>query len=116
MRGPMYVKDLAKDFRKKSTPAEALLWKALRDKQMDGVKFHRQRPFERYVLDFYAPSVKLVIEVDGEVHDNPSQKEYDQIREDFLKEHGLKVIRFRNEQVMKDIEFCKSEIHRAILN
>lgn len=100
MRGPTYVQDLAKEFRKKSTRAEVLLWSALRNKRMDGVEFHRQRPFERYVLDFYAPSVKLVIEVDGEVHESSSQKEYDKMREDFLKEHGLKVIRFRNEQIL----------------
>jgi very-short-patch-repair endonuclease len=114
MRGPKYVQDLAKDLRKQSTPAEALLWQALRDKQLDGVKFHRQRPFTRYVLDFYAPSVKLVIEVDGGVHETLEQKNYDQIRTDFLKENGLKVIRFTNEQVLDELEFCLEEIRRAI--
>ena len=114
MRGPKYVQNLAKGFRKQPTPAEALLWKALRDKQLDGIKFHRQRPFTRYILDFYAPSVKLVIEIDGGIHEKPEQKEYDKIRTDFLKENGLKVIRFTNEQVLNELEFCLAEIHRAI--
>ena len=115
MRCPSYVQDLSKGFRKKPTPAEARLWNVLRDKQMDGIKFHRQRPFKRYVLDFYAPAAKLVVEVDGGIHEVASQKGNDRLRTDFLAAHGLKVIRFTNEQVMNDIEFCLAEIHTAIV-
>ena len=114
MRGPKYAQDLAKEFRKRSTPAEALLWEALRDKQLDGVKFYRQRPFTRYILDFYAPAVKLVIEIDGGIHETRGQKEYDKIRTDFLEANELTVIRFTNEEIINHLEYCLAEIHRVI--
>jgi very-short-patch-repair endonuclease len=89
--------------------------RAVSGKQMDGVKFHRQRALGRYILEFYAPSVKLVIEVDGEIHQKPAQKEYDRERDLFLNSRGLCVIRFSNQQILNDIDYCRAEIHKAIL-
>ena len=116
MRSPKYVQELAKEFRKKPTPAEQRLWEALRRNQMDGVKFHRQRSLGRYILDFYAPSAKLVIELDGEIHQIDSQKEYDIIRANYLMAKSLKIIRFTNQQILNEFEYCLSEIHKALIS
>jgi very-short-patch-repair endonuclease len=115
MRSLRYVSELAKDLRKKPTPAEEKLWVALRKHQMDGVRFHRQRAWGRYVLDFYAPSVKVAIEVDGEIHQKVEQKEYDRERELDLASHGLQVIRFTSQQILGDSDYCLAEIHKAIM-
>ena len=116
MRSPRYVQELAKEFRKEPTPAEQRLWEALRRNQMDGVKFHRQRSLGRYVLDFYAPSIKLVIELDGEIHQVDTQKEYDTLRENYLIAQNLRIMRFTNKQILNEIEFCLAEIHKALIN
>ncbi len=82
------------------TPAEKRLWSALRNKQLDGLKFRRQHPVGNFILDFYCPACKLVIEVDGKIHDRPSQINRDRARTAKLMEYGYTVLRFRNEQVI----------------
>lgn len=82
------------------TPAEKVLWHFLKGKSVDGFKFRRQHPIKTYIVDFYCHQQKLVIEVDGSIHDESEQKEYDAGRTYALEEFGLKVIRFRNEEVL----------------
>ena len=106
----------ARLMRSEPTPAEALLWKRLRKRQLNGLKFRRQHIIHAYIVDFYCPATRLVIEIDGAVHDG--QKEYDQEREDSLEMAGYQVIRFWNAEVEKNLEsvleriydFCNSGI------
>jgi very-short-patch-repair endonuclease len=83
------------------TPAEAQLWRALRRRQMAGLKFRCQHPVGRFIVDFYCPACKLVIEVDGDIH--TQQKTYDQARTEQLQAFGYQVLRFTNEEVLNDL-------------
>jgi len=96
----------ARNLRKNQTPAEGLLWKYLRNRKLSGCKFLRQHPIAYrifnsttgyFIPDFYCIEKKLIIELDGKIHD--FQKEYDQNREAILKDLDLKVIRFKNEEL-----------------
>ena len=82
------------------TPAERRLWLELRGGAFDGVAVRRQHTVGRFILDFFVPAYQLAIEVDGEVHD--SQQERDAARTEALAERGIRVIRFRNEEVLND--------------
>jgi very-short-patch-repair endonuclease len=89
----------ARELRKNLTPAERKLWDFLRSKNLGGYKFRRQHPISYYIADFYCHSLRLVIELDGGVHDTLEQKEHDVGRELELRNLGLHIIRFRNEEV-----------------
>lgn len=95
---------IAKRLRKKSTRAEKILWQLLRNRQFKGYKFRRQHPVGKYVADFYCHQSKLVIELDGEVHNDEEQMKYDMERNEFMKELGLKVLRIKNEDVIDKME------------
>jgi len=86
------------------TKAEYIMWQVLRGRQLNGAKFRRQHPIDRFIVDFYCHEYKLVIELDGEVHDVDFVKEYDEGREAELKNLGLKVLRFKNEEVFDSLE------------
>jgi very-short-patch-repair endonuclease len=90
----------ARRLRGQLTDVEQALWAALRDSRLHGIKFRRQHPFGPYVLDFFCVKAQLVLELDGSVHDQPEQKDYDRERTEYLESHGLRVLRFRNEDVM----------------
>ncbi len=92
----------ARELRKRMTHAEKFLWEILRGKTLGGAKFRRQHPIYMYVVDFYCHSLKLVIELDGAVHDSEEASIYDQNRTLVLEEFGLKVIRFKNEEVKNE--------------
>jgi very-short-patch-repair endonuclease len=92
----------AREMRHPQTPAEATLWRALRNRQT-GHKFRRQHPIYRFIIDFYCAQAKLLIEVDGESHFQPDQEEYDKARTEYLEELGYKVIRFTNNDVKYNI-------------
>ncbi len=94
--------EMAKDLRKSMTPAENHLWQQLRRNSMNGYHFRRQHPIWRFVVDFYCHCSRLVIEIDGEVHETPEQKERDENRTYELEKLGLKVIRFTNQQVFEE--------------
>jgi very-short-patch-repair endonuclease len=98
-------KNLRKYLRKNSTKAELLLWKQLRGKKLNDTKFKRQFGVDKYVLDFYCPEVKLAIELDGEPHTGKDAIEYDKIRTAFLNSIGIKVIRFKNEDLFEKDAF-----------
>jgi very-short-patch-repair endonuclease len=103
----LYKKDLkyrSRDLRKNMTDAERKLWSVIRMKQINGLQFYRQKPIGDYIVDFYCPAAKLVIEVDGGHHLELGAVRYDRIREEFLKRQGLEVIRFTNLDVLENIE------------
>lgn len=104
----------AKELRKRMTPAEKILWEKLRGKSLGELKFRRQHPISKYIVDFYCHSEKLVIELDGSVHDLLDQKEYDSGREFELSELGLKIIRFTNEEVIDSSDEVLKRILESI--
>ncbi|HEX8361140.1 MAG TPA: endonuclease domain-containing protein [Longimicrobium sp.] len=106
------VQAAARRLRCEPTRAEVVLWEGLRKHQVRGVRFRRQHAVGQFVLDFYATSLKLAIEVDGDVHD--SQAEQDQVRTDYLAARGIRVIRFRNEEVLNDTGKVLAAIRAAI--
>ncbi|HUR54172.1 MAG TPA: endonuclease domain-containing protein [Gemmataceae bacterium] len=96
--------EFARQMRWEPTPTEELVWRALRNRQLSGVKFRRQRPLGRYILDIYAASCALVIELDGDSHATDEGREHDRVRHEYLQELGLKVIRFWNAEVHDDLD------------
>ena len=90
---------LAKHLRKISTRAEKILWQLLRNRRFEGYKIRRQYPIGKYVDDFYCHQSRLVIESDGEVHDNAEQIEFDSERDEYMEGLGLKILRFKNEDL-----------------
>jgi very-short-patch-repair endonuclease len=91
----------ARENRHHQSPAEARVWKVLRNHNLDGLKFRRQHPLGPYIVDFYCHEAKLVVELDGRSHD--AQMDYDAARTAWLEGQGCRVIRFSNMQVMQDI-------------
>jgi very-short-patch-repair endonuclease len=94
------------------TPAENWLWQQLRRKQRLDFKFRRQHAIERFIVDFYCPAAWLVVEVDGPVHQYTYEE--DMIRQAYLESLGLRVLRFTNEQVMKQLEGVIVVIEEAL--
>ncbi|MDT3737171.1 MAG: endonuclease domain-containing protein [Denitratisoma sp.] len=98
------LKQPARKLRSGMTDAERLLWSRLRGKQILGVQFYRQKPIGRYIVDFHAPAVKLVVEVDGSQHFEEAGQVSDRRRDAYLETLGLHVLRFDNLQVLKETE------------
>ncbi len=95
---------LGRDLRKNMTKAEVILWNVIRGKNLKDLRFRRQHPIAKFVVDFYCHEKKLVIELDGNVHDTEEAKEKDKLRSELLEQLGLKVIRFRNEEVLNNLK------------
>lgn len=96
--------------RKALTPAENILWQQLRNRKLNGLKFKRQHSIGNYIADFYCASLKLVIELDGGVHNLKEQKEKDILRDQNLHELGFKVLRFTNDEALYNIEYILESI------
>ncbi|MCA9920176.1 MAG: endonuclease domain-containing protein [Anaerolineales bacterium] len=92
----------AREMRREPTEPERRLWQKLRRKQLDGYKFRRQHPIGRFIVDFYCHEAKLVVEVDGDSH--AFQEAYDAARTAWLEAQGLRVLRFDNQTVMKNLD------------
>jgi len=105
----------AKELRDKPTEAEEILWIYLSNKKLEGVKFRRQHPANKFAVDFYANTLKLGIEVDGEYHEKREQKFYDEDRQEILESHNWVILRFTNEQVLHETESVLKEIRRTII-
>ena len=101
---------LARDHRHPLTPAEAKIWSRVRNRGL-GFKIRRQHPIWRFIADFYCAEAKLVIEIDGDSHAEPSQEEYDKARTEWLEERGYQVIRITNEDVHRHLEDALKEIY-----
>jgi very-short-patch-repair endonuclease len=90
----------AKELRRAMTPAERLLWQEVRAKKL-GVRFRRQQIIAGFIVDFYCHKAALVVEVDGDIHD--LQQEEDARREKALRDMGLRIVRFRNDEILKNL-------------
>ena len=104
----------ASELRKNMTEAEKILWSALRRKQLLNKRFRRQHPIDCFIADFYCHEAKLIIEVDGGIHQTVEQRERDEGRTFELEQYGLKVIRFTNERVLKDKKKVLEEIRKEV--
>ena len=108
------LKSTARALRTNLTDSEQLLWSHLRRKHILGVQFYRQKPLGNYVVDFYAPRPRLIIEVDGGQHLAPAQVKHDQQRTAYLEHRGLRVLRFSNLEVLQELEAVMEEICKAV--
>jgi very-short-patch-repair endonuclease len=97
------LKELARKLRNNSTKSEIKLWQQLKGKQLLGYDFHRQKPLLNYIADFYCYELKLVIEVDGYSHQFEETIKKDEIKQRELEKIGLTVLRFEDDEVMKDM-------------
>jgi very-short-patch-repair endonuclease len=108
------LKQPARQLRQNQTDSERVLWSRLRGKQLSGVQFYRQKPLGDYIVDFYAPKGKLVIEVDGSQHLEGRQADEDRLRDKHLESVGLRVLRFNSREVMTETEAVLEVIQRVI--
>ncbi len=106
--------DKCRNLRKDQTDAENKLWKILRDRQIDGIKFRRQFPVGKYIVDFYSPEYKLVIEADGGQHYEDDGKLRDDLRTKELSKRGIQILRFSNLDILNNIEGVYDVIQKAI--
>jgi very-short-patch-repair endonuclease len=105
--------EIARENRKNPTPAEEKIWReVLQKKQFKNHKFLRQKPLHNFIADFYCAELMLVIEIDGEYH--IKQKEYDVLRSDKLKEYGIRVIRYKNKDVLDNIERVREDLEKLL--
>ena len=108
------LKPKARQLRKHMTDSERVLWSRLRGRQLLKVQFYRQKPIGEYIVDFYAPRAKLVVEVDGSQHMHTKQAEKDNLRDAYLAAVGLRVVRFNSREVLKETDAVVEVIHRTI--
>ena len=108
------LKEEARRLRAQMTDSERALWARLRRKQVQSVQFYTQKPIGNYIVDFYAPKAKLVVEVDGSQHKDSERAAADLGRDTDLASEGLWVLRFDNIQVLKEIEGVTEVILRAV--
>jgi len=108
------LKQLSRTLRNNMTDAEQALWHQLRRKQIQGLQFYRQKPLLSYIVDFYCPMAKLVIELDGSQHFETDHSVKDQKRDADLANAGLKVLRFDNRQVLLEMQAVLEVIHAVV--
>ncbi|MEQ1605385.1 MAG: DUF559 domain-containing protein [Pyrinomonadaceae bacterium] len=98
--------------RKNLTPAEAAFWSLVKNSQLDGRKFRRQHSIGNYIFDFYCPSEKIAVELDGEGHFVDHPRLNDRSKREFAESHGIRVIRFENKRVFEDTQ-CVLDVIRS---
>jgi very-short-patch-repair endonuclease len=108
------LKPFARNLRSNLTDAERRLWQNIRGKQIRGVQFYRQKPIGPYIVDFYAPVMRLMVEVDGDSHYDDEAVRADKRRTLFLNRQGLKVIRFTNIDVMQNLAAVLEVIYAEV--
>ena len=104
----------ALELRKNMTVTETILWKELRNKDLFKARFKSQHPIGIFVADFYCHKYRLVIEVDGEIHQDEKVSVYDDGRAHDIEKHGIIIIRFKNEEILENIELVISRIQKEI--
>ena len=109
------LKPLRSYLRNNSTSAESVLWNQLKSKNLEGRKFRRQQSIGNYIVDFYCPSEKLIVELDGDPHGDPIQIQRDISRDKYLGALGFTVLRFENRFVFQEPEIVLNEIKKVFL-
>ena len=110
LRNDPTLKQRRRELRRNQTETERTLWAHLRNKQFYGIKFFRQYSIGPYILDFYCPTMKVAVELDGGQHNQCENKEYDTARSEYLKAQGIDVMRFWNNEILLDVESVLSEL------
>jgi len=105
------MREIARQLRRTPTPSEATLWRVIRKQQLDGRKFRRQMAIGAFVVDFYCHSERLVIEVDGSIHDK--QQEADKIRQELIEGLGIRFIRVKNDEIENNLNSVLDRIRSA---
>ncbi|SHF99731.1 Very-short-patch-repair endonuclease [Salegentibacter echinorum] len=105
-----YLESYRKTLRENLTPAEAFLWKQLQHRKFEGRKFRRQHSIENFIVDFYCAKEQLIIELDGDIHNNPLAEERDKKRTEKLEALGFKVLHFENKMVFDFLPSVLKEI------
>jgi very-short-patch-repair endonuclease len=108
------LKSFSQQLRKNMTDAEHLVWSRIRGKQLKGFQFYRQKIIGDYIVDFYCPKARLVIELDGGQHYSEEGKEKDKIRDRYLADNGLQVLRFSDRDVLTHIEGVLEKIWSCV--
>ena len=107
----IWLREAARALRRRATPTEQRLWAVLRGRRFGGRRFRRQHTIRPYIVDFLCAEARLVIEIDGLIHE--SQQEYDAERDDFLRERGYRVLRIPVEQLRHDLPATLAQIDEA---
>ncbi len=108
------LKRYSQELRRNMTDAERLLWSNLRRKQLKGIQIYRQRIIGNYIVDFYCPSAKLIIEIDGGQHYSNGGIKEDQTRDDYMRDQGFKVLRFSDREVFENPNGVIEKIHENL--
>lgn len=109
-----YLKEYRKNLRNNLTPAENRLWLALKGKKLDGYKFRRQHSIANFIVDFYCFPEKLAIELDGGYHQDAGVQDHDAQRQAYLESLGIRVLRFRNEEVIYNLDAVLDTIYSVL--
>ena len=107
-----HLRDHRKSLRKNLTPAEAFLWNELKTKKFHGLKFRRQHSIKNYIVDFYCAEHQLIIELDGDYHDEPNQFEKDELRDKDLTNLGFTDLRYENQYIFSELEHVLDDIKK----
>jgi len=107
-------KEKRRRLRRDQTFCEKIVWNYLRDRKTLGYKFRRQYSVDHFVIDFYCPELKLAIELDGSIHDEPDQKEYDAYRQEYLEKFGISFCRIQNDDLIGNANLAFKKIEDAI--
>jgi len=102
----------ARELRENQTKAENILWKHLRDRKFFGKKFRRQHIINGFIVDFYCFEDKLAIELDGLIHER--QKDYDQMRQEIIETHGIKILRIKNRELFENTKNVLTRIKEKL--
>ena len=108
------LKDYSRTLRKNMTDAERLLWSRIRRKQLKGYQFYRQKIIVNYIVDFYCPKRKLIIELDGGQHCEEEEMKRDKKRDSYLENIGLKVLRFSDRDIFKNLTGVLERIYENL--
>ena len=111
---PGYMTGLARQLRRSETHYEETLWACLRNRRLGNAKFRRQHPLGRYIPDFYCHEAGLAVELEGDVHDEGDQREYDAVRRETINQMRVRLLVFRNDEVAQDLERVLARILKAL--
>ena len=114
MKGNLDHIEFARHRRQTSDEFERLMWQLVRNRQRCGKKFRREHPLEPYCVDFFCPEARLVVEVDGASHESEEAKQYDSRRDQWMKNQGIRVLRFSCSQVKNETKYVIDEIDRTL--
>ena len=114
LRNDQSLKQLRRELRRNQTDAEKAIWTRLRNNQFFGMKFFRQYSIGPYIVDFYCPTMRIAVELDGGQHNQDEKMEHDAHRSEYLKSQGIEVIRFWNNKVMVDMQSVLDELSQRV--